>query len=61
MSTNFRESIIAVFVALLLMFVLVGKVIIWCGYPFAAIGSLFGDGDLLSFDEYEDMIRDVCI
>lgn len=46
-------------VAVMFPFVIVGTSITLLGYPFAVLGSLFGDDDVMTIDEYREMITTV--
>ena len=51
-----RASIVFLCVVFMLPFALVGMSIMLLGYPFAVLGSLFGDDDVMTIDEYREMI-----
>ena len=51
-----RASIVFLCVVFMLPFALVGISITLLGYPFAVLGSLFGDDDVMTIDEYREMI-----
>lgn len=54
-----RDSIISLCVVFMFPFILVGMLIALIGYPFAVLGSLFGDGDVMTVNEYREMITTV--
>lgn len=51
-----RASIVFLCVVFMLPFALVGMSITLLGYPFVVLGSLFGDDDVMTIDEYREMI-----
>lgn len=56
---NVRIAVVILCVAVMFPFVIVGTSITLLGYPFAVLGSLFGDDDVMTIDEYREMITTV--
>lgn len=56
MNKGIRIFFVSLFMIPVLIFVFIGEVIAFFGYPFAVIGSLFGDDGPISFSEYGEML-----
>lgn len=56
---NVRIAVVILCVAVMFPFIIVGTSITLLGYPFAVLGSLFGDDDVMTIDEYREMITTV--